>query len=338
MKKYPILLIMAFIILGSCNDDTESIDVTSSVSDVASFSSHENFEAITNKIPSMSKEELDEWEQSMSFLSYRSILDKAYIELEAIDTEESKTSFLKKYQDVLTLQDDALTPLISIPLYQAIVNREGIYETNGYLNKVVGDFIVSAKKSEYQTLKSIKSIDINNNTKRLEKEGLIISRYAGASVTPKIQANERVLVACSTEMVAGYYYNRSGCGDDRKVDLSAKSYVAVSTSAYGNWYQPRVKIQVLPTKRLGTWCTWVSYNTPTQARNIAYSIMAFEVENGFPVRKLLYFYPPDFTSYYDYPVGSPVMNFIFDPIPFSSFYGEATSQGVGDNWAILECQ
>jgi len=307
-----------------------------------SFISDKQFETITNKIPDMTDQELDNWEKDNSFTSYRTVLEQANEEWKSIVSYEDKTKFLKKYEDILSLQDSTITPFISIFLYQSIVNREGIYETNGFLNRVIGEYIVTMEKKDSQKLRSLKAIDIDWNEGRVldEKNGMRIFKFIGFDSNTNARTNS----TCTTYMQAEYYYNPSGCRNDRKAYISAKSYLTLSTKSDGDWRQPRVEILVWGKIRNG-WCNWDSYLTLLEYRSVSFEIMAWSNQNGVSIPTLFSRILPDYAPTYekstlpwDQAIGDPLLNQLINPSAFNRLHAEGKSRGVDYNWAIIDCR
>nr|HPH45577.1 hypothetical protein [Chryseolinea sp.] len=145
-------------------------------------------------------------------------------------------------------------------------------------------------------------------------------------------------------MVAEYFDNNRKCSDDRRVYISAKSYIKFSTNFEGDWRQPRVEIKVWGTIR-NSWCNWGTYQTQLQYRNVSFSIMAWIRQDGIS-SPLLYTrslsdYAPIGDRYdlpWDQPIGNPVLNQVITASAFTTLHAEGSSRGVSGNWAILDCQ
>ncbi len=327
--------------MSGCDDNMKhGMDaVFSSPLKVMVFSSHEDFQQTIDHISHMSDEELNAWEKSNGFTSFRTVLNQAYAELDAIETAEQEFAFQEKYKDVISSSDDQYLPLIEIKLYQCIANREGIYETNGYLNKIMGDYIVTVKKDEYDKLNLVSVIP--EDKKSLERMGIRITQYA--STDPNTTG--RLSSTCSTYEVASYFHNESNCRHDREVYISGKSYIALSTSYEGDLRQPRVHIEVWGKIRSGTWCKWRSYATMLYYRNVSFTIDAWAIENSVAVPRSYSVVVPDDESPNDYTVltwdasiGAGLLNQLIAPAPFTSLHAEGTSRGVDGVWVVLDCQ
>ncbi|WP_224998050.1 hypothetical protein [Cesiribacter sp. SM1] len=344
MKKVIFTNLFSLLILISCSEQIDISPNDQPLQNVLKFYSEQEFKNSPDRIAKMTDEELDDWEKNHAFISFRSILKQANLEWDSLSTEDERNSFLMKYQDVVTIEDGNLKPKISIRLYQSIVNREGLYETYGHLNKVMGDFIVSVKKEDYGKLNKIRFIDDNN--KENLPQGVQVIKYIG--IDPDSEVNTRSNTLCSTNIQAEYFYNQSNCRDDRKVIISAKSYVllnTISTYPYKQGAQPRVEIKVWPEIRSGTWCNWSKYLNPLKYKNVAFTVMALSDPNSVNptliTRNIPDYAPTDEREHliWDQAMGATVpRERNISAYPFTSFHGEATSRGVGDNWAVLDCQ
>ena len=339
MKKVHLLSLITFMIAGSCNEqvDFKGSNLLTPNLPFLSFGSEVALEAAANSIVSMSDPELDDWEKSQGFVSYRTVFNEANEEWQKVESEGDKQLFLKKYGDILTIENNELVPNISIRLYQAIVNREGIYETCGFLNKVAGDLIVTVAEDEYYKLFGVstsgKGVAVGNGVRSFKFIGET-SDLAG-----------RTNAACSTEMTASYFHNESNCRHDREVFISARSYVVLTTNSTGDYRQPRVEIKVWGKIRSGTWCNWSNYSTTLAYRNVSFTITAWQVQDGVASPTSYSRVLPDYapvgdrsTLPWDQPIGDRVHNQIITPYAFTSFHGEGSSRGVEWNWAILDCQ
>ena len=336
MKKIVLLIIIVPLVI-SCDEQLAN-QKAKFYQNTMTFKSISDLNSVADKISGMNDFELDNWEKEKSFVSYRSILREAEKEWMKITSQEERSNFLKKYEDILTLTDSTLKPSIDIGLYQAIVNREGIYQTDGSLNKVIGNFIVSVKNDDYKKIENLKSIDINEQLAKTA--GVKIIKYAGGD----FNINSRTKSTCSTFVEESYFDNHSKCKDDRRVYVLGKSYLLFSTNFEGDWRQPRVDVEVYGTKRNG-FCNWSGYWTVLQYRNVSYSLMAWTVQNGIATPTLISKSIPDNFNENEYTVlkndiavGSSVLNQSISASAFTTLHAEGTSRGVSGNWAIVHCQ
>lgn len=329
--------------------------------EVLSFESLDQFQRITKGIASMPQEEFENWEKASSFKSYRSVLIDADTEWATIDNEEKEAVFLDKYKDVLSLQDDALVPHIKAVMYQSIINRQGIYRTGDHFHKVLGDFIVSVKKEDYNKLTAVRLVDGVPDT-----DGVRVFRYTDTGFG--YSASGRTKTSCSSSPYYKedeYFYNMDQCKDDRKAFISVLSYVSLFTGygdfngtwRYGDFYQEAGQIRVWGTRRMAITCNFNSYSNPLQWQNVTYKafyphILGYGADQTW--------FEMITTPYSPYQVTINVPNFssgggltqwtenqYFGPVifntplwaePFSYIRAEGKSQGIGNNWAIVLCQ
>lgn len=338
VKNRLILLMLA---LSSCAQRDEL--TTRTPANVLHFESNDEFERVMNFVSTASLEDLDEWETNNNFVSYRTEINKAHRQLEMIETEREWKNFLDEYRDILSLKDSLIAPHITVPLYQAVVNREGVYQTGNYVNKLIKNYVLTVEKEKAFLLTDLNGIDNNVNSilNLAAQRDIDFFEYSNDVDS---NASVRTNAACSTIEYGSYYFNPSGCKDDRKVFIDAKSYITISRTYEGDWRQPRVSIQVYAGKRKGTFCNWVGYSTTMDRRNISFGIMNWTNQNGVLEPKYYDINVPDESSSYDvtaigwdYAVGSKALNQLISPSPFTYFYGEASSRGVAGNWAIINC-
>lgn len=76
------------------------------------------------------------------------------------------------------------------------------------------------------------------------------------------------------------------CRNDREVYIQAKSDLTISTTSDGDWYQPKVEIQVYGLKRSATFCNWFSYKTDLWYQNVLYALYGWSVVNNVAVSTL----------------------------------------------------
>ncbi len=291
----------------------------------------------------MSELELSNWEVKKDFISYRSVYRKAVQEWDSVSSKEERILFMKEYDDVLFIRDSIIYPRIDVVLYQSLTNRQGIYETEGIVNKIEGDYIISVEKKDVNKLMHSRDL-IDGLSAGLEAnvEGI---RYFKFLFSNNQSISSRINAACSAEITASYFYNQSNCRDDREVYISARSFFTLTTSVFGDKRQPRVEFKVWGKLRTGTFCRWKDYETTLAYQNITFSIMAWEVLNLIPLPKLYSYSLPDYAPTNDrldltwnQPIGSQVINLSIVAQPFLSLHAEGSSRGVDNNWAVLDCQ
>lgn len=346
MKNLKIHFFILLIVQISCLEKENLSDAsTYKFENYASFETESEFNEITNKISSMTDEDIIAWESRKGFESYRSVYSKAISEWDLISSDEGAAKFAIKYKDILTIQDSTLVPSIEINVVQSIVNRQGVYETQGFINRIEGEYVLSVHKKNITKLQDPKKIVEEIREGRVSgDDGVRFSKYISEGDGRNIP-NKKSKAACTTNMVASYFYNQSNCRNDREVFISARSYIDLYTNFEGDWRQPRVEIKVWGKLRTGTFCVWNNYQTTLAYRNVDFSIMAWEVIGQTVSPKLFQFNPPDYAPtndrldlFWNQPIGNRVLNQLISPAAFTTLHAEGTSRGVNGNWAIIDCR
>jgi hypothetical protein len=329
------ILIIALIAFASCQGPETSI-APASEGNLLRLKTESEMDDALKIIPNSNDEELAKWEVSKGFTSYRTVMAKAYAELDELKDEKDFPAFKEKYNDIFNFDNEIIEPKIDIRLYQSLVNREGFYWSNGFLNRIVGDHIITGPESKYEIMRRA---DANTITTLSSDESLKIYRF-----TNSIDNTARVNAACAVEMSASYYDNPSGCRNDREAYIYAKSYIVKTSGTEGDWRQPRVQITVYGRTRNG-WCNWYGYSTYLWRRNTTFTLNAWSVDQ-FGTSHVTSYYrtPPDAEGgdwselTWDSAIGDRVLNQIITAYPFTSFHGEGKTRGTGEYWAILDCQ
>jgi hypothetical protein len=310
----------------------------------------ELYEYVTNKSNITSGRFLDQ--PKREFVSFGSVVERAFSELDNASTESEFESILRNYQDVIVIRDSAVVPLISASTYSRVCNRARIYVTGDRANKVIDDeYIVSSDISDLNKLSSINSI-LN-----LPKSFTLIQYSQGLSNAGRTKAG------CGSSFIRQEYFNPSGCRNDRKVFIEGRLYYQVfSYVGGGNRYLPWAEIEVYGARRNGFWCVWVlRYKTLHNFRNISFSVLSFFVEDpslgwttpGTAIRAPLsltfrdsfgtteeryrFIYNGRVGAWLDFPWGSS-LSIVSPPFEFIDRTNlEASTRGTNNQWAHFTC-
>lgn len=286
------------------------------------------------------------------FVSFNDVYLTAIKELNEVDDAIKQDSILKKYQDVIELKDSVLKAIIPLGAYSKICNRQRIYQTGDFINKVVSDnYLITTHESNYHQLLTINSID------DVEGEEFQVIKYAQeweSNSASRINAN------CGKTILVDYFKNANRCKDDRRVWIHAKAYFVYFGD---NMYLPYSDIRVWGEKRNGL-CVWSPYETTLKYRNVSFSLLSFALDNpnwGWTtpqnaIRSLFAVAVPDYYGTSDIlaidvfkgPTGAwlNMDNYSANTIiaqmnPAYEFYSiriEAASRGTDNNWAVINCQ
>lgn len=250
-------------------------------------------------------------------------------------------------------------------MYQSIVNRQGIYRTGDHYHKLIGDYIVSVHKEDYRNLSSIKVVD----EMTLRANGVKVFNYTTGDVSNS--ASGRTKASCDyvngSTRQAEYFYNPANCQNDRKAFISSRDFWSVftgygdfnGTSRYGDFYQKAVEFRVWAQRRYAITCNFNNYDNPLEWRSITFTRWGAQVY-GYASDWSLFWWQvytvnvPNWSS-----GGANVMSYA-DVVPYGDvvfnttsttshpnqpnlygvheyLYAEGTSQGIGNNWAVLLC-
>jgi len=347
-KKFFQGIIFLLIVFVSCDAPIDNpiephYTGTSKINNYLSFKSVEEFQQTIDKLEFIAQDGFSNWEREKGYVSYKSIYRQALNEWQTTEDEDAVQSFINKYDDILTISEGNVIPRVTVELYQRIVNRQRIYQTNSFINKIEEEYILTVKIEDADKLLTSKKIveDIRKGRKSGE-DGVLFSKFISEDVSVNLAS--RAEATCTTNMVASYFYNQSNCRNDRQVYISAKSYFTLYSNYEGDRRQPRVEIKVWGKLRTGTFCNWKEYETTLAYRNVSFAVMAWEVIGNITSAKLYIYNPPDYAPTndrynlpWDQPIGNPVLNQPINASPFNSLHAEGTSRGVDGNWAIIDC-
>lgn len=271
---------------------------------------------------------------STTFESFDKVYKEALAKLDLAETIEQHDLILEEYSDVIHVEDSTYVPKIKNLFYRKICNRGGLYISDGFAHKVIGDeAIVYTRKANIEALAAVKSVENLDETK------FISTRYQETTTDP---SNGRMLAACGAPEMATYYKNPSGCNDDRKVTTYINPFWIVS----GNDRTPAALSQVYGQLRTGVWCNWKNYETRLEHVNVSFTITYGTTLGTADVimNRPDYIGTNDVERYESWNgalIGGPMNWNGYSPLVIytKEAHQEGTSRGVGtDNWAILDCE
>lgn len=134
---------------GDALQTKSSVDVPYYVQEDGSlcFRSTEDYFAVTDSLIKLTDQELNNWEKTIGFVSYRSYVDKFVNEVEEAYNDEDFNKFnqlLNEHAEYIYLDTDSLVkPIIKSKTYQCITNQDGVFYL-GDIKNVVGETSVYA--------------------------------------------------------------------------------------------------------------------------------------------------------------------------------------------------
>ena len=127
---------------GDAPQTKSSVDVPCYVQGDGSlcFRSTKDYFAVTDSLIKLTDQELNNWEKTMGFVSYRSYVNKFVNEVEEAYNDEDFDKFdqlLNKYAEYIYLDTDSLVkPFIKSKTYQCITNKDGVFYLGDVKNVV----------------------------------------------------------------------------------------------------------------------------------------------------------------------------------------------------------
>lgn len=349
MKTIKILIWLLAIITISCTEEkiastNGQTNVQEETYNLLNFNSAQEF--LDYNIDNSKRAENHARLSSTSFISFDEVYLQALSELSLATDNNEEAKILQKYSDVIVLRDSTYTPIIEPKLYRDICNRDRIYQTGEFINKVVDSrSIVSTKKEFYNELLKINSITNLNS----EKFNIIQYSQSANAVT-----NGRTQSSCGNSYSVDYFQNYSGCSGDRRVVIEAKAYLAFVGFIDGfQVIYPWVSIEILGLKR-NSFCNWKRYTTILSSRNVSFACMSYQNISTDPVFTTSVRVPFTF-SHADYTTTSDAIRLtVFNantgtsivgenpykdgPYEFTQIRIEASSRGTDNHWASINCQ
>jgi len=340
MKKAIYLFILSTLFL-SCKEEESLISPVPNELEYLKFDDINQMDRYFNSIANPTDDTFQKTsvENNSQFESFKEVYYKAMEELDDLESDEQHEKFLQKYSDIIVLRDNTYMPKISNSFYQAICNRDGIYESEGYVHKVIDDnqMIITESKN-ISALKNINSIS-GLDSKKFQKV-----TYNVSSTVPH---EGRMATSCGqSSVIKDYFNNNRRCRDDRKVYV--KGYVYWITS--GRTYIPAASAEAYGMLRNG-WCNWKPYKTSLATRNCSFLVSASINGQSTPYSNTQYYsktFADQSTTSDAYEIqihyGRLTQSSYFwdqlstPSIQFMQVNLEATSRGVGNNWVELNCQ
>lgn len=352
------LLVFAVVIVLGCSDfsvteiSTIDSDITPTAIDTKNILFFPDPKSFLEYIEIKESKVVSQYSRvsSSDFISFNDAVVSALEEFYLAEEENEALSILKKNQDIISLDGDTYRPIIS-GLYGNICNRDRIYQTSNHVNKVLNDdYIVSTSKDNVNLLKNVESID-NLDT-------LLFSVVRISNAVEKTDNGGRTASVCGDYFLVDHFENNSGCKDDRRVWIKARTYFGYFSD---NFYFPWTEITEFGELRKWT-CGWFPYKTVLNSRNVSFTVNSFGLDNpnwGWTtpqnalripftvavndyygtteVYSRVIFHQPTGAMLFNSNTAIPINSQISDPYGFTSIRVEASSRGTNNNWAVLSC-
>lgn len=292
-----------------------------------SFSSQKLFEETREMITHMSEDELNIWEADLGFMSLRTKQNKVLDELDMVDTDEEVYSILSENPNLFQIVEDRnqepeLAEIVDDKVYTALADINGMYVVENTTYKVLKDVVLVADNENYEQL-----LKVNDNN---------FDEYKNESWLKIIEdePNNRLKSSCSecgvTDITVDVIKNKSWCKNDRKVKLTAK--VDGKQYDFPTEYKIKATITVRGYRKRG--CVWVIYKTDLYYEDVAMQVytsqgtFSFNFPDG---------YKSDTRKLEKTETVATISGGYQGVYNFKDIYASASSRGVGNRWAIIDC-
>jgi len=337
MKK--IISILILLIGFSCAEESihQELDTSSLNGAILSFKNSEEMSSYVLNLSTGKPPKASLIIGGSEFQSLDDIYKTAINELSNAQTEEEITRLLKTYNDVVMLSDSTFVPRMESKFYRTICNRDRIYESEGLVHKVLDNqFILVANRDKVDNLRKIET------TENLDLSVFKLQRYNDTESIGSAINGRTMSDICSNTMEYSYYYDPSGCKNDRKVYVRAHIEWAMSGANYTPW----LISETWGRRRAGTLCYWYFYDTKLNSRDAYFDVKI--VINGITNHYILTEASiPDYYGTVDEGSHTIWNNYLTGPITwqggtppaisFTRAFVEASSQGTNNNWVSVDC-
>ncbi len=302
------------------------------------FSSSEDFYRIIDFIISSTDYEIKSWENSLGFVSFRTLRDSLEDEMDKISNIDNYKDFLLEHSDILYINDGRVLSTISDNIYSSIVGRNKVYNVGGAMNKIQGEYIYTSEDvdlhgicfDETMDYDKIERVSFMSNVK-------LKSTSCGTFQSQYLQKDRRrVFVETYLQYIyGGIYIPGESWIEAGKMMISIKVY-GEKKNFWGNWKRYKTDLVFksgsfdvyIPEAELGggslqespIWSVenW-NASSPSDMKEFSQHKWIYKYPNMiYPAEELL---PSDLSGFY-----------------FEKSYVKATSRGVGyDNYAVINC-
>ena len=223
------------------------------------FKNQENLLAFQKEYINRKQEDLDKWEQSLTFTSYRKLFNDAADEMEKVETQEQYESFKSKYSTLVKFSEDGTIEYKYLSNFVPFINKDGIVKVGNILYKLMEDrmiFITDGDRSKIDLALNYHESrpDQNILVSHIEKTAITANdknklNTATArvyhSIKELIRFNSSVSGSNRTEIWAYFtrYYNPintgAGCEWSEEVYVSLEVKNATPATFGGGWKEKK---------------------------------------------------------------------------------------------------
>lgn len=172
------------------------------------FTNPETYTQDLKSILTMDEKELDQWETSIGFKSYRSWFNQSADEFFEIKSETEYQKWLEEYSDILYVQDSIVNPILSGRIYDRVVNRSGVFVVGNSIHKVLPDKMIIIPSGDRSLLP--RAMELKNSNEEI-----------GIKVFPFLNQEKKTIELRNSQTCEKYEVSSSHEeGGDRRVYLT----------------------------------------------------------------------------------------------------------------------
>jgi hypothetical protein len=371
-KKENTLILLLIITLFSCKEEelelkSNGIDLESDFYIKDGIFHFQDDKAVANyreKIRQYTDEELINFENSIGFTSLYNEINCAYDALGSVKDESQARLLIPKFSDILELNSDRIiSPKITNTSIQKILNRGGVYFSGNKKFTVnnnvlaISDESVSeeeiknqidgyrnSKISSRQISKDITlhSLGEKNNTAPLKRVLEPIEGSGPSYPNPDPYTGDLDCNHIHNDNMHWYIARNVYWGDDRMVQFSLGVKNDIYTLTYTKRITPMVIMRSRSYKKF--FGGWINYKTSHRVRNVSIDFTykgsrRQRLWEGNITREDWWLYESPIGDSYEVDIQQSDADYYadFEEIEIHSIYGELTTRGIGNNWAVIDC-
>src|SRR5690606_10600474 len=143
----------------SPNSESEHSNDVKVIGGTLHFQDYETIQTLLKELSNMSDVERSEWEESIGFVSFRSVFNQSAEEFFELQIQDEYDQWLIEYKDILYMKGDEVKPRISQYSYQLISNRNGEFYVGTELAKVQQDQLIRIFDGDRSKIELANSMD-----------------------------------------------------------------------------------------------------------------------------------------------------------------------------------
>lgn len=290
------------------------------------FENWETYSDDLNKILAMDEKELDYWEKSIGFKSYRSWFNRSAEEFFQLKSKTQYQKWLEDYKDILFMQDNTVTPILAEGIYDRVVNRSGEFVIGNSYVKVLPDKLILIENGDRKKLSEVIGLKSSN-----EENGIYIMPFNSKESIIELRNSQ----TCGDSELSSQHTQ----GGDRKALLKLTLDKTLGyNSAIGYYYETVINMRAKGHKK-GLFGGWNVYRTDIYVSDVTVLVhdnhgnSAWAVQNGSA-------YIEDVKEIeLTYRVGDKTSTSSYNESNTDIIWGKgrAKTRGTGNEWTTICC-